>query len=242
MRSEAELTCFSEQLSYASLHQMESNWEPSVGALYVVRYTDGRLYRARIVDIDADTVSMFFIDYGNATCIKRKLIYPSKPEWNVPSPYAIECKLDGIAMVIEDSWTEEAQQMFATYVMDRMFLAQLVLADKIANGNTPVPCYVVHFLEMGMSVRQCLLCLIDNLTEYSEKTEDDESNDTAITALTQVADAGGLLRKGTLKLLTKDMHEYYISHTTSQVQVDLMEYVDRMYILVIGITSQNRIG
>ena len=85
---------------------MESNWEPNVGALCVVTYTDGRLYRARVLDIDADTVSVFFIDYGNTTRIEHKLIYHSKPEWNVPSPYATECKLHGIVMVIEDGWTE----------------------------------------------------------------------------------------------------------------------------------------
>lgn len=68
----------------------------SVRVLCVARYTYSSLHCARVFDIGADRVSVFFIDYGNTTCIERKLIYPIKPEQTVPSPYAIEYKLDGI--------------------------------------------------------------------------------------------------------------------------------------------------
>ena len=100
---------------------------------------------------------MFFIDCDNTTCLQHTLIYHSKSEWNVPSPYAVECKLDGIAMVTEDGWPEETQLMFATSVMDRTLFSQFVSADEIGDGDTPVPCYVVHILEMGVSFRQRLL-------------------------------------------------------------------------------------
>ena len=179
MRSEAALTCLSEQLSYVSLDQMESNWKPSVGALCVGGYTDGSLYRARVLVVDADTVSVFFIQY--------KLIYHSKPESTVPSQYAIDCKLDGIAIVTEDVWIDEAQRMFVTSVMDKTLLAQFVSADEIFDGHTPVPCYVVNLLEMGMHVRQRLLDKTDNLTEDSEEAEYDDSDDNANTDFTQVA-------------------------------------------------------
>ena len=56
------------------MDQMECNWELSVGALCVVRYTDVRLYRARVLDTNADTVSVFFIDYDNTTCIECNLV------------------------------------------------------------------------------------------------------------------------------------------------------------------------
>ena len=87
-------------------------------------------------------------------------------------------------MVIEGGWTKEAQ---------------FVSADEIGGRDTPVPCYVVHLLETGMSVRQRMLNLVNNLAEDSE---DDDSDDTSITDLTQVADADGLLHKGKLKVKT----------------------------------------
>ena len=43
--------------------------------------------------------------------------------------------------------------MFATSVMDRTLLAQFISADEIGDGDTPVPCYVVLYLEMGVYVR-----------------------------------------------------------------------------------------
>ena len=129
--------------------------------------------------------------------------------------HAIECKLDGIARVIEDDCTQEAQWMFATSVMDKTLLAQFVSADKIGYRDTPVPCYVVHLLEMGVSVHQRLHDSVDNLTEDSEEAEDDESDDTTNNDLTQIADAGELLWKSKFKQLTKDMHEYYTSDMTS---------------------------
>ena len=43
VRSEAELACLSEQMSYASLDQTENNWKQSVAALCVVRHTDGNV-------------------------------------------------------------------------------------------------------------------------------------------------------------------------------------------------------
>ena len=195
------------QLSYAALDQMESNcWNTLCRQVHM----------ARVLDISADTISVFFIYYGSTTRIERKLIYPSKSELNMPSPYAIECKLDGIAMVIGGGWTEETQRMF---VMDRTLLAQFVSADEIGDGDTPVHRYVVYLIEMDVSVRQRLLDSVNNLPEDSEEAEDNESDDTVITDLTQVADACELLRKDKLKLLTKDMYEYYTSHTTSDYRV-----------------------
>ena len=73
--------------------------------------------------------------------------------------------------------------MFVTYVMDKTFVS----ADEIGDGETPVTYYVVHHLEMGVSVRQRLLDSVDNLTEDSEEAGVDESDDTAITDLTQIA-------------------------------------------------------
>ena len=108
-------------------------------------------------------------------------------------------------MVIDNSLTEEAQRMFATYVMDKTLLAQFLSVQDIEDGDTPIPCYVKHLVEMGVSARQRLL----DLTEDSEEAEDDESDDTANIDLTRVADAGEMLRKGKFKQLTKDMHEYF---------------------------------
>ena len=45
----------------------------------------------------------------------------------------------------------------ATSAVDKTLLAQFVSAGEIGDGDTPVPCYVVHHLEMGVSVRQRLL-------------------------------------------------------------------------------------
>ena len=112
-------------------------------------------------------------------------------------------------MVIDNSLTEEAQRMFATSVMDKTLLAQFVSAQDVEDGDTPVPCYVIHLVEMGVSARQRLLDSVDSLTEDSEEAEDNESDDTANIDLTRVADAGEMLRKGKFKQLTKDMHEYY---------------------------------
>ncbi|KAI0229370.1 hypothetical protein LSAT2_020226, partial [Lamellibrachia satsuma] len=111
--------------------------------------------------------------------------------------------------------TEEAQPMFATSVMDKTLLAQFVSTD----GDTPVQCYVIHNMEMGVFVRQHLIHSVGNLTGDSEETDDDASDDNANTDLLQVVDAGELLRKGKFKQLTNDMHKYYTSHTTPDFRV-----------------------
>ena len=66
-----------------------------------------------------------------------------------------------------------------------------------------------------------ILFSLGSLTENSEDAEDDDSDDNVNTDLTQVADAGELLRKGKVKQLTKDTHEYYTSHATSDFRVDV---------------------
>ena len=51
-------------------------------------------------------------------------------------------------MVTEDGWTEEVQRMFAAFVIDKALLPQFVSADEIGDGDTLVPCYGVHHLEI----------------------------------------------------------------------------------------------
>ena len=50
---------------------------------------------------------------------------------------------------------------------DKTILAQFVSADEIGDGDTLVPCCVVHILEKGESARQRLLDSVENLTEDS---------------------------------------------------------------------------
>ena len=84
---------------------------------------------------------------------------------------------------------------------------------------------------MCMSViRQRLLDSVDNYTEDSEEVEDDSSDDDANTDLTQVADAGELQPKGKLKQVTKDIHEYYTSHTTSDFRVGVGTFCAAKYV------------
>ncbi|KAI0238179.1 hypothetical protein LSAT2_011181 [Lamellibrachia satsuma] len=94
-------------------------------------------------------------------------------------------------------------------------------------GDTTDVCHVCDGQNINGTVcigrrdrrRRHTIPLLDNLTEESEEADDDQSDDTAITDLTQVPYADELLCKGKLKLLTKDMHEYYTSHATSDYRV-----------------------
>ena len=82
-----------------------------------------------------------------------------------------------------------------------------------------------------MSVRQRLLQSVDNLTEdYKDSADDDDSDDNANADLTQVADADELLCKRKFKQLTKDMHEYYRSHTTSDFRVGIGTFCAAKYV------------
>ena len=83
---------------------------------------------------------------------------------------------------------------------------------------------------MGVSVRQRLLDSVDNLTEDSEDAEDDDSDGNANTDLIQIADECELLRKGKVKQLTKDTHEYYTCHTTSDFRVDVDTFCTDKYV------------
>ena len=69
------------------------------------------------------------------------------------------------------------------------------LTRYIGDEDTPVSCYVVHHLEMGVSIRQRLFDSVDYLIVDSEEAMDD-SDGNANTDLTQVVDAGELLPKG----------------------------------------------
>ena len=207
------------------------------------RYKDDSLCRARVASVDSDgAVSVFFLDYGNTTCVDRESIYPSKPEWDLPSPYAFQCRLDGVDAASDDSWPDEALRTFTA--TDKKLLAQFVSADEIGAGLATAPCYGIHLWDMGLSVRQRLLDSVENSTEDSFCTADnsaEESDDDAA----QVADAIKLPRQGKFEVymshvkspsefwvqqrssetllseLSEEMHEYYASRSKSDTGVEV---------------------
>ena len=81
--------------------------------------------------------------------------------------------------------SHQAQWVLATSVMDKTLLEQFVSVDEIDDRDTPVPCYVVHLLDMDVSVHQRLLDSVNNLTEDSEEAEDDDSDDNVNTNTSQ---------------------------------------------------------
>ena len=154
------------------------------GAASVNRYKDDSLYRARVLDVDDDTISVFCIDYGNTTSVPRKSAYPSRPEWNGASPFALQCRLDGITAVSEDGWSEETQRVFAVTVTDKTLLAEFVSVDEIGEGDAPGPSYVVNLWDKDVSVRQRLLDSVENSTEDSfctaENSEEEDDDDDVV--------------------------------------------------------------
>ena len=210
------------------------------------RYKDGSLCRARVANVDGDdAVSLFFLDYGNTTCVDRESIYPSKPEWDLVPPYAFQCKLDGVDAASDDSWPEEALRTFTA--TDKKLLAQFVSADEIGAGPTAAPCYGVHLWDMGLSVRQRLLDSVEVSTEDSfctaeNSAEEEEESDDAVAL---VVDAVTLPPQGKFEVymshvkspsafwvqkrssetllteLSEEMHEYYESRSKSDIRVEV---------------------
>ena len=210
------------------------------------RYKDGSLCRARVANVDGDdAVSLFFLDYGNTTCVDRESIYPSKPEWDLVPSYAFQCKLEGMDATSDDSWPEEALRTFTA--TDKKLLAQFVSADEIGTGLTAAPCYGVHLWDMGLSVRQRLLDSIEVSTEDSFCTAENsaEEEDKSDDAAALVADAVELPRQGKFEVymshvkspsefwvqqrssetllseLSEEMYEYYASRAKSDIRVEV---------------------
>lgn len=50
--------------AYKPLRQM-----PGIMELVLSRYTDGRMYRAQVIELVDDQVMVFYVDYGNMACV-----------------------------------------------------------------------------------------------------------------------------------------------------------------------------
>ena len=201
----------------------------------VNRYKDDSLYRARVLDIDDDMISVFCIDYGNTTSVPRKSAYPSRLEWNGASSFALQCRLDGITAVSEDGWTEETQRVFAVTVTDKTLLAEFVSVDEIGEGDAPGPSYAVNLWDKDVSVRQRLLDSVENSTEDSfctaENSEEEDvdvvNGDASDVAL--VLDACELSRQGKFEVCVSHVmspSEFWVQKRGSEAK--LKELSDSM--------------
>nr|KAG5696920.1 hypothetical protein BaRGS_015884 [Batillaria attramentaria] len=139
---------------YSSLAEGDGLVEhPTVGQLCASQFgEDGSWYRAciRSVDKETDTLTLFYVDYGNTEMVPASSVRLLLPEFETLPWQAVACSLAGVRCQ-GDEWTEEVKAAFSELIAEKS-----VLADVIA-GSGEDGAYVVNLLDLGISVASSLL-------------------------------------------------------------------------------------
>ena len=77
-------------------HQQEQLSEPSVGEFCAAKFSlDDGWYRAKVVEVKGDSVSVFYIDYGNSETLSLSRLKVLDSKFQSLASQAIECSLSG---------------------------------------------------------------------------------------------------------------------------------------------------
>ncbi|XP_038056749.1 tudor domain-containing 6-like [Patiria miniata] len=137
---------------YSSLTPGEGQMRsPVVGAVCVAQFADdGGWYRAKVTEVQPETCTVTFIDYGNSDKVSKSLIMDIKEDFLAVEQQAVLCSLGGVGPV-STSWTGEACDSFLNLTGDKKLLAEVVAVEPSASSHQ------VTLLDLGMSLGQSLI-------------------------------------------------------------------------------------
>eukprot|EP00057_Strongylocentrotus_purpuratus_P024429 XP_011678903.1 PREDICTED: uncharacterized protein LOC100892150 isoform X2 [Strongylocentrotus purpuratus] len=94
---------------------------------------DESWYRARVVDVDAEanTVQVFYVDYGNCEWLVRSKVRPAMPQFLHLPFQAVECFLGGIELIKPTSLKNQDldRKLFEELTMDKILVGHVVSSD-----------------------------------------------------------------------------------------------------------------
>ena len=145
---------------YESLSpQQEQLSEPSVGEFCAAKFSlDDGWYRAKVLEVKGDSVSVFYIDYGNSETLSLSRLKVLNSKFQSLASQAIECSLSGNFNIVSDD-------KFVDRVSEKEFTAKVLkvnsgvamvdlvskdtnqsVCDILSKESTPsVPCNIAQF-------------------------------------------------------------------------------------------------
>ncbi|KAJ3606163.1 hypothetical protein NHX12_025684 [Muraenolepis orangiensis] len=102
------------------------------GSPCIALFTDKQWYRAEVISIDGDKISVHFVDYGNDSQVEVKDVREMPPELAKTRAQAFLCELDGFEDA-NGSWTNEAVDHISELVMDKLLELTVI---KVSEGKS----------------------------------------------------------------------------------------------------------
>nr|XP_054750958.1 uncharacterized protein LOC129256801 isoform X1 [Lytechinus pictus] len=89
---------------------------------------DDYWYRARVVDVDAEanTVQVFYLDYGNCEWLVRSKIRPAMPQFLHLPFQAVECFVGGIELIKTPSPNNQDRKLFEELTIDKVLVGHVI--------------------------------------------------------------------------------------------------------------------
>ena len=140
----------------------DASFVPAVGKFCLSFFPlDGRFYRAMVVKVEEESITVLYIDYGNTSTLKITDLKPLPSDLAQQPALAVKCALDGISPT-----TKEADDFFIDLVSDLDVTAKCV---KVAEDRV----YVRLFDAAGHDLNQKILEQIHRLQmeKHSDTTE-----------------------------------------------------------------------
>ena len=73
---------------------------------------DGRWYRAKILSMSAQHLTVDFVDYGNSDTVDRNAVMPLQSQYFSAPVHAVHCRLAGVVPVGGSDWSDDAAACF----------------------------------------------------------------------------------------------------------------------------------
>ena len=90
----------------------------STGSYCVGQYEDGGWYRAQVTQVEGESISVFYIDYGDTATLPLSSIRTLKPEFSTLPAQAVQCNLKG--------YSSQGPENFKDLVLEQEFELHVV--------------------------------------------------------------------------------------------------------------------
>ncbi|XP_070552424.1 uncharacterized protein [Ptychodera flava] len=134
---------------------------------------DDGWYRAKVVDVSGEHVTVKYVDYGNSETLPVHRVKALKPKFMDLAAQAIECTLHNVKPV-SDPWTPDSVACFQEVTGEKKLVANVTGVDK--NGKVTVDLIDTDSAG-GVSIKDELVTLKHAATcDVSESSEESQDN------------------------------------------------------------------
>ncbi|MCJ8743490.1 hypothetical protein PDJAM_G00094650 [Pangasius djambal] len=113
-----------------------------IGSGCIALFDEDQLwYRAKVISVEKDMLSVLFVDYGNESKVKMSDVRPLPFEVSDLPPQAFACQLDGFN-VLEGSWDDKAADQFFELINDQLLKVTILKLASSCDMVTP------HFVKL----------------------------------------------------------------------------------------------